>query len=128
MRSLLAFSLLLTVLRHSAAQELVTVAISTFLLELTIQSRSRRDLLRGSSHRHLLQSADELIQSTAEQHLTRVYGELFRDPAQVLLTVVTTDSNNNEDGGFRVRSSFVGGVVSFSTEPRNNNTLEVPSR
>eukprot|EP00804_Cyclotella_cryptica_P027335 CCRYP_016206-RC/>CCRYP_016206-RC protein AED:0.23 eAED:0.27 QI:0/0/0/1/0/0/2/0/822 len=89
--------------------KLSTVAISTFLLELTIQRRPDRKLRRLSSS----SSADDLLQSTAERHLAKIYGELLAQPSQVLLTVVTTDAAAAESDGFYVRSSFVGGVVSF---------------
>ena len=70
------------------------MAISTFLLELTIQRGDRR-----------------LIQSLAEGHLARarVYGEELAELSQVLLTVVTApDEDSNENGSYYVRSLFAG--------------------
>lgn len=110
---LLLLLLATTFLDGIVGQELATVAIGTFLLELTIQTPQRSLLLlRRSSHhpdnnnnpntndtdstRHLASaSTDSLIQKTAERHLSKVYSERFRDASQVLLTVVTA----NDDGG-----------------------------
>ena len=87
---------------------------------------------------------DAAIQSTAETHLKNIYAEQFNmEPTQVLLTVVTntpsttsstTNNSNNEDeelveyeevstNGIYVRSSFLGGVVTFpmGDRPDNNN-------
>jgi hypothetical protein len=60
------------------------VAISTFLLELTIQRGDRR-----------------LIQSLAEGHLARarVYGEELAELSQVLLTVVTAPNEDSNENG-----------------------------
>eukprot|EP00956_Cyclotella_meneghiniana_P022019 scaffold40900_cov79-Cyclotella_meneghiniana.AAC.1 len=116
-------SLLLLLLEGIAGQELATVAISTFLLELTIQippSRSRLLSLGNGSINHdsnnsngiinshhtadsanrqlVTVSTDALIQSTAERHLSKVYSEVFRDVSQVLLTVVTTHDDTDEKG------------------------------
>ncbi|KAL7489423.1 hypothetical protein ACHAW6_015017 [Cyclotella cf. meneghiniana] len=118
-----------------ALTKLSTVAISTFLLELTIQRRPDRKL-RGSRRLSASSSADELIQSTAERHLAAVYGDLLVEPSQVLLTVVTADDANSEDqsdGGFYVRQSFVGGVVSFPVSANDildgqDKQVGVPSR
>jgi len=97
---------------------------------------------------------DGAIQSTAELHLKNIYAEQFNmEPTQVLLTVVTNtpsnnsnNSQNNQDeelieyeevstNGIYVRSSFLGGVVTFplGDSPVNNNDsgserLSLPTR
>eukprot|EP00956_Cyclotella_meneghiniana_P022020 scaffold40901_cov33-Cyclotella_meneghiniana.AAC.1 len=123
---LTALSSLLLLLEGIAGQELATVAISTFLLELTIQNPPSRSRLLSlgdnngsinhesssngvinnnhhtadSANRKLVTiSTDALIQSTAERHLSKVYSEVFRDVSQVLLTVVTTNDDTDEKGG-----------------------------
>ena len=123
---LTALSSLLLLLEGIAGQELATVAISTFLLELTIQNPPSRSRLLSlgdnngninhdsnnsngminshhtadSANRQLATvSTDALIQSTAERHLSKVYSEVFRDVSQVLLTVVTTNDDTDEMGG-----------------------------
>jgi len=89
---------------------------------------------------------DAAIQSTAEIHLKNIYAEQFNmEPTQVLLTVVTnTPSNNsnisqeknNQDeelieyeevstNGIYVRSSFLGGVVTFDN---NEDNVSLPTR
>ena len=91
---------------------------------------------------------DAAIQSTAETHLKNIYSEQFNmEPTQVLLTVVTntpsttsstTNSNNSQNkedeelieyeevstNGIYVRSSFLGGVVTFD----NNDNVSLPTR
>lgn len=127
MRLLLLLSLLCNLFCHAeessakrTLENLSTVAISTFLLELTIQRRP-----------------DKTIQSLAESHLARVYADQFSDPSQVLLTVVTVDDGHDDDGDdtFYVRSSFVGGVVSFPAASdildgsnQKNRAVQIPSR
>ena len=77
---------------------------------------------------------DGAIQTTAETHLKNIYAEQFdMVPTQVLLTVVTnTPSKENSDlqefedsstNGIYVRSSFLGGVVTF-----NNDNVSLPTR
>ena len=88
---------------------------------------------------------DGAIQSTAEIHLKNIYAEQFNmEPTQVLLTVVTntpssssqTNNNNSQNideelveyeevstNGIYVRSSFLGGVVTF-----NNDNVSLPTR
>jgi len=89
---------------------------------------------------------DGAIQSTAELHLKNIYAEQFNmEPTQVLLTVVTnapsntsSQTNNNSKNkdeelieyeevstnGIYVRSSFLGGVVTFD----NNGDFSLPTR
>mmetsp|Transcript_11439 Transcript_11439/g.21162 ORF Transcript_11439/g.21162 Transcript_11439/m.21162 type:complete len:285 (-) Transcript_11439:749-1603(-) len=113
-------------------EQLSTIAISTFLLELTIQ---REPFRRGNIRNRRLsdESVDDLLQTLAERHLSSVYSNAFDDvpdPSQVLLTVVTTTEDDNDDdekedppqqGGIYIRQSFIGGVVSFPTGSSDNN-------
>jgi len=130
------FAVLALAIFQSCLGELATLPISTFQLKLTINN-SQRNLLRGGNnnnnnnnkndHRRLEEeSIEDTIRPIAESHLTKIYTREFSNippPSQVLLTVVTSDNNNNnndnndnsEVGGFYIRSSFLGGVVSFPT-------------
>jgi hypothetical protein len=108
-----------TILTSSRALErLSTIAISTFLLELTIQRTSSKTNNNNLRQQQSV-SVDDLIQSVAENHLAVVYSNAFKGvppPSQVLLTVVTSDNQaSSGTGGYYIRSSFVGGVVSFPT-------------
>ena len=85
---------------------------------------------------------DDTIQSVAESHLTNIYTQQFLiEPSQVLLTVATTNTNNNDSSssssssssglttnGIYIRSSFLGGVVSFPTVDQKGNELNIPTR
>ena len=90
---------------------------------------------------------DAAIQSTAEQHLKNIYSEQFNmEPTQVLLTVVTntpsttSSQTNNKDedlveyeevstNGIYVRSSFLGGVVTFPVNDNNaGRDVSLPTR
>ena len=91
---------------------------------------------------------DGAIQSTAESHLKNIYSEQFNmEPTQVLLTVVTntpsssqTNNSNNKDeeleqyeevstNGIYVRSSFLGGVVTFPVdESEGSGGVSLPTR
>ena len=83
---------------------------------------------------------DETIQSVAESHLTTIYTQQFLiEPSQVLLTVATTNTNNDSSSsssssgglttnGIYIRSSFLGGVVSFPTTDQKGNELNIPTR
>mmetsp|Transcript_6443 Transcript_6443/g.11209 ORF Transcript_6443/g.11209 Transcript_6443/m.11209 type:complete len:809 (+) Transcript_6443:183-2609(+) len=109
-RSTILLAVLAT-LQSAWAIDLATLPIPTFRLDLTIKNRRQ---LRG-----LQQSIDSTIQSVAEEHLAVIYADEFTDispPSQVLLTVVTAESNSNSNtNGIYIRSSFLGGVVSFPT-------------
>ncbi|KAL3792019.1 hypothetical protein ACHAW5_009294 [Stephanodiscus triporus] len=128
MRRVLLVACVLLLARHAApvaaaARPDETLAISTFRLDLTIES-SPASGSRGED------GVDSTVQSAAEKHLASVYAlELDSTPTQVLLTVVSDDDDDDygegegegegEDGepsGIVVRQSFVGGVVSLPAD------------
>ena len=82
---------------------------------------------------------DDTIQSVAESHLTNIYTQQFLiEPSQVLLTVATTNNDSSSSSsssssglttnGIYIRSSFLGGVVSFPTTDQKGNELSIPTR
>eukprot|EP00571_Detonula_confervacea_P007934 CAMPEP_0172313690 /NCGR_PEP_ID=MMETSP1058-20130122/20773_1 /TAXON_ID=83371 /ORGANISM="Detonula confervacea, Strain CCMP 353" /LENGTH=793 /DNA_ID=CAMNT_0013027389 /DNA_START=15 /DNA_END=2396 /DNA_ORIENTATION=+ len=123
-RSVLLLSVLATTLFSLTRALSVTLPIITFRLDLTLNGRNRgRNLRRERNDEHdldeqrSLQSIDSTIQSLAESHLSTIYSDEFSiTPSQVLLTVVTDDIVNAAKNGIYIRSSFLGGVVSFPTD------------
>jgi len=82
------------------------------------------------SPRRSLEGIESAIQTVAESHLAAIYSDQFSEPpSQVLLTVVTDNDDDDEDvpknGGIRVRSAFLGGVVSF---PAHSSSSGAPTR
>ena len=116
----------------------------------TIQQLSQRALQSTSTNNNNNDNngssgmIDSSIQSVAETHLTNIYTQQFlMEPSQVLLTVATTNDNDSSSssgsgggGGFTtngiyIRSSFLGGVVSFPTIDDTNGedfTSNIPTR
>ncbi|KAL7540716.1 hypothetical protein ACHAXR_011305 [Thalassiosira sp. AJA248-18] len=130
-RSILVLLLAACLAGTVLALDLTTLPIPTIKLDLTIKN-SRKLLLRQQpkeqQQRSLQEvSIDSTIQSVAEQHLALTYASSFSPsvppPSKVLLTVVTDESNANDTNGIYIRSSFLGGVVSFPIPPE-----EAPSR
>ena len=110
---------------------------STRLSQRALQSSSSTNNNNNDSDSII----DDTIQSVAESHLTNIYTQQFLiEPSQVLLTVATTNTNDSSSSsstssggglttnGIYIRSSFLGGVVSFPTVDQKGNELNIPTR
>ena len=110
---------------------------STRLSQRALQSSSSTNNNNNDSDSII----DDTIQSVAESHLSNIYTQQFLiEPSQVLLTVATTNTNDSSSSsstssggglttnGIYIRSSFLGGVVSFPTTDQKGNELNIPTR
>ena len=121
---------------HGTAVTIITWPIPVFRLDLTMKHLNQPFLRRALSE--TTDDIDSTIQQVAETHLAKIYAEEFDTvPSQVLLTVVTDedqDENNNADvaaskSGIYIRTSFLGGIVSFPTiSEQNDNDGVIPTR